>query len=65
MRQGDLLSPYLFFFILFFCVEGLLALIKNAKSQGSLHGYRVSKGAPSITHLLFENDAFFFLSVEC
>lgn len=35
-------------------------LIQNAEKQGLLHGCRVGRGAPSISHLLFSNDAFLF-----
>lgn len=56
LRQGDPLFPYLFLF----CVEGLLTLIQEAKRRGCLHGCWVSRGAPSISHLLFANDAFLF-----
>lgn len=34
LRQGDLLSPYLFLF----CIEGLAHLINNAAIDGSITG---------------------------
>ena len=56
LRQGDPLSPYLFII----CVEGLSALIKQAEERADVHGCRFSIGAPSLSHLLFVDDSFFF-----
>lgn len=52
LRQGDSLSPYLFLL----CAEGLTALIRDAQRKGSLHGVKICRGAPIITHLLFVDD---------
>ncbi|XP_073026701.1 uncharacterized protein [Primulina eburnea] len=52
LRQGDPLSPYLFIL----CAEGLSALIRKAEA----HGYKVCRGAPIVSHLLFADDSFFF-----
>ena len=60
LRQGDPLSPYLFII----CAEGLSAVIKQAEARGDYHGCRISIGAPSLSHLLFIDDCFFFL-LEC
>ena len=49
IRQGDPLSPYLFFL----CAEGLLALIKSSVKSGSLEGLAVSRGGPKLSHLFF------------
>ncbi|XP_019190337.1 PREDICTED: uncharacterized protein LOC109184754 [Ipomoea nil] len=57
LRQGDPLSPYLFLFV----VEGLSVLIEEEMSMGRLHGARVARGAPAISHLLFADDCFLFL----
>lgn len=56
LRQGNPLSPYLFII----CAEGLSALIKKAERRGDLHGIKVSKGAPIVSHLLFADDSFLF-----
>ena len=60
VRQGDPLSPYLF--IIF--AEGLSALLKEAEARGDLHGCRVSRGAPCISHLLFADDSFLFFNAS-
>ena len=56
LRQGDPLSPYLFIL----CAEGLSSLLKKAESRGDIHGVKVCRGAPLVTHLLFADDCFLF-----
>lgn len=56
LRQSDPLSPYLFIL----CVEGLTALTKQYEARGDLHGVKVCRGAPLLTHLLFADDFFLF-----
>ncbi|XP_019150691.1 PREDICTED: uncharacterized protein LOC109147545 [Ipomoea nil] len=57
LRQGDPLSPYLFLMV----AEGLSALIENRVNRGLIHGLRVARGAPPISHLLFADDCFLFM----
>jgi len=57
LRQGDALSPYLFLM----CTEGLAALIDDAVSHNLIHGVKVSRAAPSITHLFFADDSLMFM----
>ncbi|XP_065879470.1 receptor like protein 29-like [Euphorbia lathyris] len=57
LRQGDPLSPYLFLL----CVEGLSALVSDAEKRGMIHGSRVCRRAPAVSHLLFADDAFLFV----
>lgn len=52
LRQGDPISPYLYIM----CAEGLSAMIRRNEEAGILHGCRVARGAPSISHLLFADD---------
>jgi hypothetical protein len=56
LRQGDPLSPYLFILV----TEGLTALIHKAVDRGDLHGIKICRGAPVVSHLLFADDCFLF-----
>ncbi|GAU38494.1 hypothetical protein TSUD_64740 [Trifolium subterraneum] len=56
LRQGDPLSPYLFILV----TECLSALIHQAVGRGDLHGVRICRGAPEVSHLLFADDCFLF-----
>ena len=56
MRQGDPLSPYLFII----CAEGLSAIIQEYEHKGLIHGCKVARAAPRISHLFFADDSFFF-----
>jgi ribonuclease HI len=56
LRQGDPLSPYLFII----CAEGLSALIKQAEASRDIHGVKICRNAPIISHLLFADDCFLF-----
>ncbi|KAK2449324.1 hypothetical protein QL285_008530 [Trifolium repens] len=56
LRQGDPLSPYLFILV----TEGLTALIKKSVASGNLHGVKICRGAPTVSHLLFADDCFLF-----
>ena len=56
IRQGDLLSPYLFLI----CAEGLSALLRQASTSGRLKGTQTSRGGPWVSHLFFTNDNLLF-----
>jgi hypothetical protein len=56
LRQGDPLSPYIFIM----CAEGLSSLLKKAEARGEIHGVKVCRGAPLLTHLLFADNCFLF-----
>ncbi|XP_074278031.1 uncharacterized protein LOC141601635 [Silene latifolia] len=50
---GDPISPYLFLL----CGDVFSYLIKDAVDKGKLHGLRVCRGAPRISHLFFADDS--------
>jgi len=60
IRQGDPLSPYLFIV----CAEGLSILLQQAESRGDIHGIKVARGAPSVSHLLFADDTLLFFKAN-
>ena len=56
LRQGDLLSPYLFLL----CGEGLSAMLKKKEREGLIRGVSAARQAPSISHLFFADDSVIF-----
>lgn len=56
IRQGDPISPYLYIL----CAEGLSGIIRRYEETGLIHGCKIARGAPSISHLLFTDDCYFF-----
>ena len=62
LRQGDLLSPYLFLL----CAMGLQGLVQKAKMEGSLKGVAICRQGPRVSHLFFANDSVLFCrATEC
>ncbi|EPS71400.1 hypothetical protein M569_03359 [Genlisea aurea] len=59
LRQGDPLSPFLFLI----CAEGLSSLLTSAELSNEIKGFRVSRNAPSISHLSFADDVMIFCEV--
>ncbi|GAU26046.1 hypothetical protein TSUD_225070 [Trifolium subterraneum] len=60
LQQGDPLSPYLFILV----TECLIALIHQTIGRGDLHGVKICRGAPEVSHLLFADDCFLFCRVN-
>ena len=56
IRQGDLLSPYLFLL----CTEGLHSLMCQASEFGQIWGVSICKKGPRLTHLFFANNSLVF-----
>lgn len=56
LRQDDPLSPYLFIL----CAEGLSSLIRKNEMAGFIHGAKVARGAPMVSHLFFAMIVFYF-----
>lgn len=60
LRQGDPLSRYLFIL----CAEGLSALLRKYEAQKWIHGIKVCRNAPSVSHLLFADDSYLFCNAS-
>ncbi|KAM6555068.1 hypothetical protein CsatB_015830 [Cannabis sativa] len=56
MRQGDPMSPYLFLL----CNEVLSRLLTLEQDRGLLHGIKVARNVPVISHLMFADDTIIF-----
>lgn len=56
IRQGDPISPYLYIL----CAEGLTGLMRIYEDSGLIHGCKVARGAPGISHMLFADDCYVF-----
>lgn len=56
IRQGDPILPYVYIL----CAEGLSAMIRRIENAGLIHGCTIARGAPTISHLLFADDCYFF-----
>jgi hypothetical protein len=46
------------------CAEGLTTLVKRHENRGDIHGFKVCRGAPSLSHLLFANDCLLFFGAN-
>lgn len=53
IRQGDPISPFLFLIVM----EGLSSLIRAASGNGFFHGVRFNVDGPTVSHLLYADDA--------
>nr|GEU42034.1 ribonuclease H [Tanacetum cinerariifolium] len=56
LLQGDPISPYIFVM----CAEVLSSMIRKYVMEGHIHGVKVCRGAPEISHLFFADDNIFF-----
>lgn len=56
LRQGDHISPYLFLL----CADSFSTLISKAALEKKIHGARICRGAPRVSHLFFADDSILF-----
>jgi hypothetical protein len=56
IRQGDPISPYLFWL----AAEGLSCLLKARDESLNLSGIKVAQSALAVNHLLFADDSLLF-----
>lgn len=49
LRQGDPLSPFMFIM----CAEVFTRLMNREERKGNIHGIKVAKNAPAVSHLLY------------
>lgn len=49
LRQGDPLSPYLFMI----CSQGLSTILNYYANLSLIHGIRIARGCPPVTHFIF------------
>ena len=57
LRQGDLLSPYLFLL----CALGFQSLIQKAKVNDDIEGVAICRNGPRVSYLFFADDSAFLL----
>jgi hypothetical protein len=60
IRQGDPISPYLFFI----AAEGLSCLLKSQSLSSELSGIKVAPTAPMLSHILFTDDSLLFFKAN-
>ena len=56
LRQGDLISPYLFLL----CADAFSTLLSKAAHEKRIPGARICRGAPLVSHLFFADDSILF-----
>lgn len=60
LRQGDPLSSYVFLL----CAKGLSEMLRKAEMRSAIHGLRICRGGPPISHLLFADDTLVFCKAK-
>lgn len=55
VRQGDPISPYIYIL----CAEILSGMLKRYEVSGLVHGCKIVRSAPLVSHLLFAENAYF------
>ncbi|GJZ42300.1 reverse transcriptase [Tanacetum coccineum] len=60
LRQGDLISPYLFIIV----ADVLSRQISKAMSLGTISGIKMARNCPLISHIFFADDSLFFLKAS-
>lgn len=56
LHQGDPISTYLFLL----CTDAFSTLLSKAARENMIHGAKVRRGAPKVSHLFFVDDSILF-----
>jgi hypothetical protein len=56
IRQGDLLSPYLFIL----CADVFSRMLTNNQDQSKITGIKIAQDAPKVSHLFFADNSLIF-----
>ena len=54
------MSPYLFIL----CTEGFSSILKKVECRGDIHGIKVYRGTPVLSHILFGGNCFLFCMIS-
>lgn len=57
LRQGDSLSPFIFII----CSEVLSRILMREENLKKIHGLKIARKCPPITHLMFVDDLVFLV----
>ncbi|KAK6162202.1 hypothetical protein DH2020_002043 [Rehmannia glutinosa] len=56
IRQADPISPYIFII----CAEVFSSILQDLQEVGKIHGVKINKHAPSVSHLFFVDDTLLY-----
>lgn len=60
LRRGDPISPFLFLV----CAKGFSTLLRDIEARNIIHGVKIARNVPAISHLFFADDNILFTRVS-